>query len=266
MASKFSMRSAIEEINRGKNLMNLLYPHLQQHTEATELSKGIQQAFESALAILKEAEPKIVSGKKRRRPEVNSDDRKEGGQKRKKSIDSRTIITPAPYDDGHQWRKYGQKKIHNSKHPRSYYRCTHSDDQKCQATKLVQQEDDDSQLFKVIYSNKHTCNDTMLDNSPQIIVTSPSKESNFFIFESKSSYSKSNNISKKDHKDSSEEKCSLESEICSSLTMNSAMKEKTEEDSSITSIFSDFPSSPSSQHDPCGINFDDIDDILNLIV
>ncbi|ONK61771.1 uncharacterized protein A4U43_C08F33420 [Asparagus officinalis] len=231
MASKFSMRSAIEEINRGKNLMNLLYPHLQQHTEATELSKGIQQAFESALAILKEAEPKIVSGKKRRRPEVNSDDRKEGGQKRK-----------------------------------SYYRCTHSDDQKCQATKLVQQEDDDSQLFKVIYSNKHTCNDTMLDNSPQIIVTSPSKESNFFIFESKSSYSKSNNISKKDHKDSSEEKCSLESEICSSLTMNSAMKEKTEEDSSITSIFSDFPSSPSSQHDPCGINFDDIDDILNLIV
>jgi hypothetical protein len=30
-----------------------------------------------------------------------------------------TADTYAPYDDGHQWRKYGEKKLSNSNFPRS---------------------------------------------------------------------------------------------------------------------------------------------------
>ncbi|XP_062198728.1 transcription factor WRKY19-like [Phragmites australis] len=60
-------------------------------------------------------------------------------------------------DDGHSWRKYGQKEILGAKHPRGYYRCTHRHSQGCAATKQVQRTDDDPALFDVIYHGKHTC-------------------------------------------------------------------------------------------------------------
>ncbi|KAL6846405.1 hypothetical protein ACP4OV_023853 [Aristida adscensionis] len=62
-----------------------------------------------------------------------------------------------PGDDGHSWRKYGQKEILGAKHPRGYYRCTHRRTQGCQATKQVQRADDDPTLFDVIYHGEHTC-------------------------------------------------------------------------------------------------------------
>ncbi|KAL6322912.1 hypothetical protein AAG906_021817 [Vitis piasezkii] len=37
-------------------------------------------------------------------------------------------------DDGYKWRKYGQKVVKNSLHPRSYYRCTHTN---CRVKKRV---------------------------------------------------------------------------------------------------------------------------------
>uniref|UniRef100_A0A3Q7IIH6 WRKY domain-containing protein n=1 Tax=Solanum lycopersicum TaxID=4081 RepID=A0A3Q7IIH6_SOLLC len=40
-------------------------------------------------------------------------------------------------DDGHVWRKYGQKEILNFPHPRNYYRCTCKFDQGCEATKQL---------------------------------------------------------------------------------------------------------------------------------
>nr|GEU57425.1 probable WRKY transcription factor 70 [Tanacetum cinerariifolium] len=46
-------------------------------------------------------------------------------------------------DDGHSWRKYGQKAIINATHKRNYYRCTHKFDQGCQATKQVQKIEDE---------------------------------------------------------------------------------------------------------------------------
>ncbi|KAL6653325.1 hypothetical protein ACP70R_008903 [Stipagrostis hirtigluma subsp. patula] len=69
-----------------------------------------------------------------------------------------TRDTYAPYDDGHQWRKYGEKKLSNSNFPRFYYRCTYKNEMKCPATKQVQQKDtSDPPLFSVTYFNHHTC-------------------------------------------------------------------------------------------------------------
>ncbi|KAK3135989.1 hypothetical protein QOZ80_5BG0426270 [Eleusine coracana subsp. coracana] len=69
-----------------------------------------------------------------------------------------TTDTYAPYDDGHQWRKYGEKKLSNSNFPRFYYRCTYKNELKCAATKQVQQKDtSDPPLFSVTYFNHHTC-------------------------------------------------------------------------------------------------------------
>ncbi|KAL6901015.1 hypothetical protein ACP4OV_005691 [Aristida adscensionis] len=62
-----------------------------------------------------------------------------------------------PADDGHSWRKYGQKDILGAKHPRGYYRCTHRNSQGCPATKQVQRTDDDPALFDVVYHGDHTC-------------------------------------------------------------------------------------------------------------
>nr|DAA05134.1 TPA_inf: WRKY transcription factor 69 [Oryza sativa Indica Group] len=62
-----------------------------------------------------------------------------------------------PADDGHSWRKYGQKDILGAKHPRGYYRCTHRNTQGCTATKQVQRTDDDASLFDVVYHGEHTC-------------------------------------------------------------------------------------------------------------
>ncbi|CAO2168927.1 unnamed protein product [Urochloa humidicola] len=62
-----------------------------------------------------------------------------------------------PADDGHSWRKYGQKDILGAKHPRAYYRCTHRNSQNCPATKQVQRTDHDANLFDVVYHGDHTC-------------------------------------------------------------------------------------------------------------
>lgn len=62
-----------------------------------------------------------------------------------------------PADDGHSWRKYGQKDILGAKHPRGYYRCTHRNSQGCTATKQVQRTDEDPTVFDVVYHGEHTC-------------------------------------------------------------------------------------------------------------
>ncbi|RCV11363.1 hypothetical protein SETIT_2G179800v2 [Setaria italica] len=63
----------------------------------------------------------------------------------------------AAENDGHSWRKYGQKEILGAKNPRGYYRCTHRHSQGCLATKQVQRTDEDPTLFDVIYHGEHTC-------------------------------------------------------------------------------------------------------------
>nr|GMD99862.1 probable WRKY transcription factor 53 [Ipomoea batatas]GME02964.1 probable WRKY transcription factor 53 [Ipomoea batatas]GME04221.1 probable WRKY transcription factor 53 [Ipomoea batatas] len=63
----------------------------------------------------------------------------------------------ANLDDGHSWRKYGQKDILGAHHPRAYYRCTHRNTQGCLATKQVQRSDGDASVFEVTYKGRHSC-------------------------------------------------------------------------------------------------------------
>ncbi|KAG6488753.1 probable WRKY transcription factor 62 [Zingiber officinale] len=80
-------------------------------------------------------------------------------KRRFKQDDSYSIVTSIPYEDGHQWRKYGQKPIQGSKHQRSYFRCTYSKEQGCRARKTVQQEDTNvyPPKYRVVYAMSHTC-------------------------------------------------------------------------------------------------------------
>ncbi|KAI9108019.1 hypothetical protein K1719_020892 [Acacia pycnantha] len=75
----------------------------------------------------------------------------------------------SPKEDGHAWRKYGQKIILKAKHPRNYYRCTHKHDQGCEAIKQVQKIQDDPPLFRTTYFGHHTCTNPL---NPHIFLDS----------------------------------------------------------------------------------------------
>ncbi|KAI3923989.1 hypothetical protein MKW92_042226 [Papaver armeniacum] len=63
-------------------------------------------------------------------------------------------------DDGYKWRKYGQKVVKNSLHPRSYYRCTHTN---CRVKKRVERLSEDCRMVITTYEGRHThspCDDS----------------------------------------------------------------------------------------------------------
>uniref|UniRef100_A0A0D9V778 WRKY domain-containing protein n=1 Tax=Leersia perrieri TaxID=77586 RepID=A0A0D9V778_9ORYZ len=71
---------------------------------------------------------------------------------------TRREITPSPYKDGYQWKKYGQKNIQDNDYLRLYYKCTFSRERRCAAKKQVQQQDaGEPPMFLVTYLNEHTC-------------------------------------------------------------------------------------------------------------
>ncbi|KAL6569277.1 putative WRKY transcription factor 12 [Orobanche minor] len=67
-------------------------------------------------------------------------------------------------DDGYKWRKYGQKVVKNSLHPRSYYRCTHSN---CRVKKRVERLSEDCRMVITTYEGRHNhspCDNTNSDH------------------------------------------------------------------------------------------------------
>lgn len=82
--------------------------------------------------------------------------------------------TESPQADGYSWRKYGQKDILGTKHPRSYYRCTYRNVHDCWATKQVQKSDEDPTVFHITYKGKHTC--TTVASRSKSAPTSPGKK------------------------------------------------------------------------------------------
>ncbi|XP_078163600.1 WRKY family transcription factor [Carex rostrata] len=68
-------------------------------------------------------------------------------------------------DDGYKWRKYGQKVVKNCLHPRSYYRCTHSN---CRVKKRVERLSEDCRMVITTYEGRHNhspCDDTNSDEN-----------------------------------------------------------------------------------------------------
>ncbi|KAJ4952828.1 hypothetical protein NE237_029660 [Protea cynaroides] len=55
-------------------------------------------------------------------------------------------------DDGYKWRKYGQKVVKNTLHPRSYYRCTQEN---CRVKKRVERLAEDPRMVITTYEGRH---------------------------------------------------------------------------------------------------------------
>ncbi|XP_074576123.1 putative WRKY transcription factor 35 [Curcuma longa] len=88
------------------------------------------------------------------------------GIKRRKSQAKRVVCIPAPVvaatgrpsgevvpSDLWAWRKYGQKPIKGSPHPRGYYRCSSS--KGCSARKQVERSRTDPNMLVITYTSEH---------------------------------------------------------------------------------------------------------------
>ncbi|KAF8671312.1 hypothetical protein HU200_050022 [Digitaria exilis] len=147
------------------------YQH-QHHLAQTLLSEALR-ALNVALSVMTKqpaAAPPISSVVVKAEPHhqpssPRSPGRSGSNKKRRRSITAMETassswagLTTVPYDDGYEWRKYGEKKINGTNYTRSYFRCTYKDDTGCLATKYVQQKDSsDPPVFHVTYNNNHTC-------------------------------------------------------------------------------------------------------------
>ncbi|KAG5593284.1 hypothetical protein H5410_043798 [Solanum commersonii] len=94
--------------------------------------------------------------------------RRDKGRKRKyvpPRVAFHTRSTEDILDDGFKWRKYGQKAVKNSTHPRSYYRCTHHT---CNVKKQIQRLSKDTSIVVTTYEgiHNHPCEKLMETLSP----------------------------------------------------------------------------------------------------
>lgn len=97
--------------------------------------------------------------------------------KRRKSKVKRVVMVPAisskmadiPADD-YSWRKYGQKPIKGSPHPRGYYKC--STVRGCPARKHVERDLDDASMLKVTYEGDHNHAQSIADATTVLVLES----------------------------------------------------------------------------------------------
>ncbi|KAK4755330.1 hypothetical protein SAY87_009087 [Trapa incisa] len=80
-------------------------------------------------------------------------------------------------DDGYKWRKYGQKVVKKTQHPRSYYRCTQDN---CRVKKKVERLAEDPRMVITTYEGRHAHSPLMDTDESQ--VTSNSHLSDFFRY------------------------------------------------------------------------------------
>ncbi|XP_062190746.1 transcription factor WRKY45-2 isoform X2 [Phragmites australis] len=128
--------------------------------DTSELIDGIMSSLSRALSVLDTGgggAPSSAGGRgpggRRRKGAAAGPHRRSSSSCRRRTVTSNTL------DDGHSWRKYGQKRIQDSPYPRSYYRCTHRPDQECRATRQVQASETNPSEYVISYFGKHTCRD-----------------------------------------------------------------------------------------------------------
>lgn len=167
-SSNNNMKAAIEEElvegHKCASKLQLLLHNSSDDDAPThhDLVLKILTSFSHSLSVLV-ASSSSSSNSTQKRPHLKD---KRGCYKRKRSVPTWTVASPTPTpNDAYSWRKYGQKEILNSKHPRSYYRCTRKYDQGCGAVKQVQKMEDNSQMYRITYIGNHTCKHI----APQII-------------------------------------------------------------------------------------------------
>ncbi|KAG5616324.1 hypothetical protein H5410_016148 [Solanum commersonii] len=167
----------INELVEGKIFVVQLQSLLKQPNEsvlAVELIRKIWGSFSQAITVLNSLgnsdnsltqsqieevdQPNSGSGLKMKKEKQD----RRGCYKRRKTSGS-WMRESETMNDGCAWRKYGQKKILNSKYPRCYYRCTHKYDQECRATKQVQIiQENPIKMYQTTYFGNHTCNSTKI--------------------------------------------------------------------------------------------------------
>ncbi|CAN6469442.1 unnamed protein product [Victoria cruziana] len=160
-------RKLFRELNQGRQLAHQLLNLLDSPAVEDDGVLKMQRALVEAVVRSIEAAILVLRPGGGRNPAGNQDGgnlespvKERGGNKKRKVEQMATttsVIRAFHYEDGYAWRKYGQKNILGSKHPRNYFRCTHKLDQGCPALKQVQQLDHDSSLLQVIYKWSHTC-------------------------------------------------------------------------------------------------------------
>ncbi|KAI4383934.1 hypothetical protein MLD38_009713 [Melastoma candidum] len=146
--------------------LQVLLPHLGSSGSdvlvARELTANILGSFTASLSEL--GSHRVSPRDRTRSPKPRP---RRGCYKRRKSSQTRTVVASTAVDDV-SWRKYGQKQIHNSKFPRSYYRCSHKYDRHCKAIKQVQMMEESPPLYEITYIDSHTCtSDGKADPTPQ---------------------------------------------------------------------------------------------------
>ncbi|KAG7575122.1 WRKY domain [Arabidopsis suecica] len=174
----------INELELGKELANRLMSNLK-HTSSVDsnrtLISEILRIYQNAIFMLRFNEDKNIL---KRSLEIDGKDSRNVFKKRKVSekktekvkVFVATGQENGSIDDGHCWRKYGQKEIHGSKNPRAYYRCTHRFTQDCLAVKQVQKSDTDPLVYEVKYLGNHTCDNI---TSPKTTMTTNFSVSSF---------------------------------------------------------------------------------------
>ncbi|EOA27441.1 hypothetical protein CARUB_v10023578mg [Capsella rubella] len=164
----------ISELELGKDLANRLMNNLKHSSSSSSSSSSsdsnktliseILRIYQNAIFMLSLNEDK--NPLKRRSPDHKDSNfvfkKRKTSSEQQKTEKVKVFVASGQdngsIDDGHCWRKYGQKEIHGSKNPRAYYRCTHRFTQHCLAVKQVQKSDTDPSVFQVKYVGDHTCN------------------------------------------------------------------------------------------------------------
>uniref|UniRef100_A0ACD5WQP0 Uncharacterized protein n=1 Tax=Avena sativa TaxID=4498 RepID=A0ACD5WQP0_AVESA len=177
--------------------------------DAREVVSGMMARLSSAMSVLDTAGAAAASpassgtgrGPSGRRKRPGAAAAASGPHRRSSSSRRRTkspfikMVTAAKLDDGKSWRKYGQKNIHDSINPRSYYRCTYKTDQGCMATRQVQKSHSDPSELEISYYGQHTCRDPATFSSFIVqgaaAATAPSDGANLISFDGDASTSTS---------------------------------------------------------------------------